>query len=368
MKTMIEMQPDVGEVAYNLIRTPGRLETQLTQNVKHKIYVLVTLALLGLPLVLAPSAGSAQQAGGTLFVLESKITLGAVNGRIDHLAFDVSRKQVFIAELENNTVGVVDLGGARLLHRISALNAPQGVGYVPSADALFVANGRDGTVRVFKGGEFSPVGRLMLGSDADNVRVDTETSRVIVGYGSGALATIDLTTRTKIKDIALAAHPESFQISARARQIFVNLPDTQSIIVVDRDTGAQIASWSTGEDRGNFAMALDEENKRVLVVFRNPPKLSARDMRTGAVVAERDTCGDVDDVFVDEKRRRVYVTCGEGFIDVLNASADYARLARTTTRPGARTSLFIPPLDRLAVAARASGSEPAELWIYRATP
>jgi len=28
----------------------------------------------------------------------------------------------------------------------------------------------------------------------------------------------------------------------------------------------------------------------------------------------------------------------------------------------------MPSLDRLAVAARASGSEPAELWIYRATP
>jgi len=350
-----------------VIRTSRRLETQLTQNVKHKIYVLVTLVLVGLTLLLAPSVGFAQQDGGTLLVLESKITLGAVNGRIDHLAFDVSRKQVFIAELENNTVGVVDLGGARLLQRIPDLNRPQGVGYVPSADALFVANGGDGTVRVFKGGEFTAVGQLMLGSDADNVRVDTETSRVIVGYGSGALAVIDPTTRTKSKDIALAAHPESFQISANARQIFVNLPETQSIIVVDLDTGGQVASWSTGGDRGNFAMALDKENKRVLIIFRDPPKLSARDMHTGAVVAERDTCGDVDDVFVDEKRRRIYVTCGEGFIDVLNAS-DYARLARITTRAGARTSVFMPPLDRMAVAARASGSDPAELWIYRATP
>jgi DNA-binding beta-propeller fold protein YncE len=365
---MIEMQPDLREVAYYVIRKPRRLETQLAQNIKHRrIYVLVSLVLAGLALVLAPSRGFAQQDSDALLVLESKITLGAVNGRIDHLAFDVSRKQVFIAELENNTVGVVDLGSARLLHRMSGLNAPQGVGYVPSADALFVANGGDGAVRVYKGGEFTPVGQLMLGSDADNVRVDTETSRVIVGYGSGALAAIDPRTRTKIKDIALAAHPESFQISASARKIFANLPDAQLIIVVDREIGGQVASWSTGGDRGNFAMALDEENKRVLVIFRNPPKLSARDMRTGAVVAERDTCGDVDDVFVDEKRRRVYVTCGEGFIDVLDAS-DYARLVRITTRPGARTSLFIPPLDRLTVAARASGREPAELWVYRAAP
>jgi len=355
-----------GDSGDNVLPKPGRLETQLAQNSKHKgIYVLV-LILAGLTLVPAPRVGFAQQ-DGALLVLESKISLEAVSGRIDHLAFDVTRKQVFIAELENNTVGVVDLDGARLLRRIPDLNRPQGAGYVPSADALFVANGGDGTVRVFKGGEFTATGRLTLGADADNVRVDAETSHVFVGYGSGALAVIDPTTRTKIKEIALAAHPESFQIRASARQIFVNLPDTQSIIVIDRDSGGQVASWSTGGDRGNFAMALDEQDKRVLVVFRNPPKLSARDMRTGAVVAEQNTCGDADDIFVDAKRRRVYVTCGEGFIDVLNAS-DYARLARITTRPGARTSLFIPPLDRLAVAARAREREPAELWIYRATP
>jgi len=333
-----------------------------------RCHLIVAVLLAGLTLGLAPSTSIAQQNGGALLVLESKIPLGTVNGRIDHLAFDVSRKLVFIAELENNTVGIVDLGGAKLLQRIYGLNRPQGVAYVPSADALFVANGGDGTVRIFKGAAFMPVAEVSLGAEADNVRIDPETSRVLVGYGSGALAIIDAATWSKIKDIPLPAHPESFQISARARRLFVNLPDVQSIVALDRESDGQDASWSTGGDRGNFAMALDEENQRALVVFRSPPKLSARDMRTGAATVERETCGDVDDVFVDAKRRRVYVTCGDGFIDVLNASADYARLDRIATRRGARTSVFIPLLDRLAVAARASENGPAELWIYRALP
>src|SRR5262249_32087086 len=81
-----------------------------------------------------------------------------------------------------------------------------------------------------------------------------------------------------------------------------------------------------------------------------------------------DTCGDVDDVFVDAKRQRVYVTCEDGYIDILNSSGDYERLDRIATRRGARTSLFMPTQNRLAVAARASEREPAELWIYRASP
>jgi DNA-binding beta-propeller fold protein YncE len=333
---------------------------------RRAFYVVVALLLTGLTLEVTPSTGLAQD--GVLLVLESKIPLGTVNGRIDHLAFDISRKQVFIAELENNSVGVVDLSSGRLLHRIMGLSEPQGVGYVPSVDMLFVANGGDGSVRMFKGGDFTPTGLQALDSDADNIRVDAETTHVYVGYGAGALAVIDPATRMKIKDIGLPAHPESFQINRATRQIFVNLPNAGSIVVLGKMGDAPHTTWSTANNQGNFAMTLDEDNQRVLVVFRNPRKLSVRDMRLGAVIAEQDTCGDVDDIFVDAKRQRVYVTCGEGFIDVFNTSGDYARLARITTRPGARTSLFIPPLDRLAVAARASGGELAELWIYRAAP
>jgi DNA-binding beta-propeller fold protein YncE len=310
----------------------------------------------------------AQEVGKGLLELEKKIPLGAVNGRIDHLAFNPSRKHAFIAELQNNSVGVVDLSSGTLLHRITGLSEPQGVGYVPSVDMLFVANGGDGTVRVFKGGDFTPTGQQALNTDADNVRVDAETAHVYVGYGAGALAVIDPARQMKIKDIELPAHPESFQISQRTQQIFVNLPNAGSIVVIGKEGDEPRVTWSTANDQGNFAMALDEESRRVVVVYRSPPKLSVRDMRDGAVIADRDTCGDVDDVFVDVKRQRFYVTCGEGFIDMFDARADYAHLARIATRRGARTSLFMPTLDRLAVAVRASGSEPAELWIYRPLP
>jgi hypothetical protein len=40
-------------------------------------------------------------------------------------------------------------------------------------------------------------------------------------------------------------------------------------------------------------------------------------------------------------------------------------LAGVTTRQGARTGLFVPELDRLVVAARASGKEGAALLVLR---
>ena len=42
-------------------------------------------------------------------VLQAKILLGDVRGRIDHVAVDLNRQRLFVAELGNDTVGVVDL-------------------------------------------------------------------------------------------------------------------------------------------------------------------------------------------------------------------------------------------------------------------
>ena len=312
--------------------------------------------------------GSGARAQQGPLQLETRIPLGSVNGRIDHLAVDLDRKHLFVAELENNSVGIVDLNNGTLLHRITGLEEPQGVGYVPTLDMLVVANAGDGSVRLFRGGDFAATAKMQLGKDADNVRVDADSKSVYVGYGAGALAVIDPANHAKIKDIALPAHPESFQISRDTQQVFVNLPDAQAIAVVDPQTGRLSQSWPIGNDRGNFAMALDDGGRRAIVVFRTPPKLSVRDMQTGAPVAERDTCGDVDDVFFDSKRQRIYVTCGAGAIDVFDARTDYAPIARVATRRGTRTSLFIPGLDRLAVAVRASDTEPAAIWVYRPVP
>jgi DNA-binding beta-propeller fold protein YncE len=272
---------------------------------------------------------------------------------------------LFVAELGNNSVAVVDLKARNLVHTIGGLREPQGVGYHPSTDTLYVANAGDGSVRIFRGSDYSEAARIDLNADADNIRLDAAADRIIVGYGSGALAVIDPVKRSKVGDIPLKAHPESFQLDAKSRRAFVNVPDAYAIAVVDLVTGQQKATWPTNDARGNFPMAIDEASSHVVVVFRNPAKLRAYSMETGKVANELDICGDSDDVFVDAKRKRFYVSCGAGFIDVIDAAGAYKRLARIPTVAGARTSLFVPELDRLFLAVRAAPGRPAEIWVYR---
>jgi DNA-binding beta-propeller fold protein YncE len=301
--------------------------------------------------------------------LESKIPLGDVSGRIDHLAVDLSRKRLFVAELGNDTVAVVDLAEGKVRNVIGGLSEPQGVGYEPTMDALYVANGRDGSVRIYRGPDYAPSGRIELGDDADNIRVDRVANQVVVGYGSGALAVIDANTFRKIADIPLPAHPESFQLEPGTPRIYVNLPAAGAIVVADRLSGQQIARWPTEVARGNFAMALRPKAAEVLAAFRDPAKLGMFASKDGAHIASLDICGDVDDLFVDQKRDRVYLSCGEGSTDVLEAKGSgYDRVARIPTVPGARTSLFVPELDRFFLAVRAAEAAPASIWVFRPMP
>src|SRR5262249_14218436 len=154
----------------------------------------------------------------------------------------------------------------------------------PSSDTLFVANARDGSVKFFEGDTYKAAGGIDLGSDADNIRIDAAAKRVIIGYGEGGLAVLDSATRNKVQNVALKAHPESFQLDSNSGRIFVNLPNARAVVVVDGTSGKQLASWPMDKG-GNFAMAVDRDRNQLLVVFRSPPQLAVFAMTDGKRIA-----------------------------------------------------------------------------------
>src|SRR6516162_10434298 len=316
---------------------------------------------------IAATEGALAQSNDAILRLEAKIPLGNVRGRIDHMAVDIDRRRLLVAELGNNTVGIVDVEQGKVLQVLAGLKEPQGVGYLPSTDTLYVANGGDGSLRLFQGPSYIANGRIDFGNDADNVRVDQAKGHVVVGYGDGALAVIDGAKHDKIAEVRLPAHPEGFQLDTGTGRAYVNLPNARGIAVADLSAGKVIAVWPVGDASANFPMAVDSDANHVLAVFRNPPKLGVFDMRNGSIGRMVDACADADDVFVDAKRHRIYVSCGTGVIDVFDAPS-YEHLSRIPTVSGARTSLFVPELDRLFLAVRAAGSNPAEIWVLRPEP
>jgi len=297
--------------------------------------------------------------------LEKTIELPDVQGRIDHMSIDVGGARLFVSALGNNTLEVVDLKSAKRLKTIGPLHEPQGVLYSPELDRLYVANGNDGSVRIFDASSYTPLKTLDYGDDADNLRYDAARKKVYVGYGSGALGEID-SEGNKVADTKLDAHPESFQLEKNSPRIYVNLPESRKVAVVDREKHTIVATWKTDLAFANYPMALDESEHRLFVVTRMPARLLVFDTKTGNIVQKLPAVGDCDDVFYDKARKRIYASGGDGEISVFqeNDADHYKESARIVTVKGARTSFFSPELDRLFLAVRRQGSQSAAIQVF----
>lgn len=299
--------------------------------------------------------------------LVQTIPLPGVEGRFDHFAFDGASSRLFVAALGNNTVEVIDVKTATRVKSLPGFREPQGIAAVPEAGLVVVANGQGDGVQLVRADDLRFGPAIRLGDDADNVRYDPSAKRVYVGYGGGAIAAVNPADAKVVGEARLSGHPESFQLERAGTRIFVNVPGAGHVAVIDRNTMKVVASWPVTGARSNYPMALDESGHRLFVGCRSPAKVLVFDTTTGKEIGGFAAVGDTDDLFFDQTRKRLYVSGGEGFLDVFQVE-DAGRASRTAhvaTAAGARTSFFLPDQDRLFLAVPHRGAQPAEIRVYQ---
>ena len=335
-----------------------------------------TVTLLFSGLVLTGGLAAAQQAPA--LIAKSPIKLTNVEGRMDHLGVDVKGQRLFATSFDNHTVEVIDLKTGRQVHTISDLNEPQGAYYDPATNRLFIACGGDGAVKIYDGTTYRLLQSTTLDLDADNVRYDARSRHIVVGYGGekflagkvsrpgggGALAILD-TNGKKTGEIALDAHPESFQLEKTGTRVFVNVPDRQEVEVADLVKRTVLARWPVTACTTNFPMSLDEAHHRLFVGCRIPARLVVFDTESGKIVASPPMVEHTDDLFFDANKGRIYVL-GEGFIDVWRQQDPdhYDRIGHIPTPADARTGLFVPDLGELFETIPHHGAQAEEIDVY----
>jgi YVTN family beta-propeller protein len=334
--------------------------------------------IVGLMLVAVPSVPSFMGQDKSPLKLIQKVPMPGVKGRLDHFGVDLEGRRLFVAALgdDQNTVEVIDLKAGKRVFSIPGQSKPQGVFYSPEFKKLFVANGTDGTCKIFSGDTFKLIANLPIGTDADHVGYDPATKYLYVGFGdakSGGLAVIDTRTNKHIADIKTDARPGGIKIEKSRPQIYVTLAGNAKLGVLDLKKREQIAAWTT-RVQANVALALDEMHHRLFDGVRDPATLIVMDTESGTEVSRLEGVSGIDDLWYDASHQRVYASGGRGFevgfvyVYQPKDADHYELVGKVPTAPGAGTSFLSPELNRLYVAAPSNDKEEAAVLVFEPQP
>ena len=305
----------------------------------------------------------------TLKLLQT-IPLKGAPGRLDHFAIDNKHARLFIANLSNNSLDIVDLKAGKLIKQIPDQKKIQGVAYAPDLDRIYVGNGIGGECNVFDGKDYKLLKSIKF-PGADNVRYLASRQLVYVGHAEKALSVIDARTYEVKATIKLPGRPEGFQLETKRPRLYMNTVDPTRLVVVDTDKNEVLNSYPIKLSDRAYPMALDEANKRIFLGMRNKPAIVIVDSENGKEVASVPIPEDIDDLFYDAKNKRLNASTGAGFLAVIRQrDADhYETLETIPTTKIARTCFFDPAGGRLYLGLpRQKGEEGPTIRVYEPRP
>src|SRR5262249_15682639 len=243
--------------------------------------------------------------------------------------------------------------------------------YAPDLDRLYVALGTGGFCNIFDGKSLNLLKTIKFMDDADNVRYDPRSRSVYVAHAEKALGVIDAEALELKTDITLPGSAEGFQIEKGRPRLYLNVPSPSQVVVIDTGKNEVVNSYLLKMAAANYALALDEANRRLFIGCRKKPMLVIMDSESGNEIASMEIPADTDDVSYDAKRKRIYASCGEGFIAIIKQTdADHYELVeKFPTVKDARTSYLDAETGRVYLGVpRQEGKAGPEIRVYEPKP
>jgi DNA-binding beta-propeller fold protein YncE len=300
--------------------------------------------------------------------LKTTIKLPNIKGGFDLMAIDTKGYRLFLAAEDNHTVEIIDLKRAKSLASLPGFNEPKWIVYRPESNRLYVSTGGDGKVTVLDATTYKVVKSFSFKEKCNNLRFDTTTQQLYVGVGEtfGSIGIIDVKNDKIINEIPLSDFPKQFELDGI--RMYVNIPSKNRIEVIDRSLNKVTTSWPVTESTENVPMALDKIH-HCLFIACEPGKFIVYNTEAGKSVSNLTISKNADGIYLDAKRSLIYISCGEGFIEVIQQKdADtYMPVDKIETVKGAGTSLFSAAFNQLFLAVPQTESNPAELQVYNTT-
>ena len=298
--------------------------------------------------------------------LTNTIVLPDVKGGFDLMAADVKGKRLFVAAQDNHTLEVIDLNAIKSLKSLPGFEEPKWVVYRPESNRLYVATALDGKVTVLDSRTFVKIKSFSFNEKCNNLRFDATKNLLYVGVGktSGSIGIIDVSKDEIVGGIALSNFPKQFELVGN--KMYVNVPESNTVEVADLQSRKVIATWPVNDAKENVPMGIDRANQRLFIGCESR-KLIVYDLITEKTITSLNISKEADGIYYDQKRSQIYISCAEGFIDVIKQVTpdSYKSISKISTLAGAGTSLFIPELDLFILAVPQTDKSNAEIRVYQ---
>lgn len=299
-----------------------------------------------------------------------------VPGRLDHMIVDRLNNRAFIAAFGNGTVEVVDLKTAQTIASITGSGKPADFVYYKKCDCVAYSTS-SGALRILDPNTLVVDAEFAVAGNADAVGLDPQNATVYVAHGGAAsheefsrISFIDVMTRKNLGEIQVeGGRLGQMVLEHHGSRGYVNNTSMNQVMVIDLSERRVVDWWKLSAAAENVSMALDEKNHRLFIGSRKPNTLVVIDTRTGATVAHLPSANDVDDIAYDATLRRIYMSGGDGLVDVFQQKEpdSYSRIARIATSVGAGTSKWVPEQSRLYVeVSPVKSSETGRILVYEA--
>ncbi|MBK5187194.1 MAG: alkaline phosphatase family protein [Gemmatimonadaceae bacterium] len=306
----------------------------------------ILISLLALLPLLSPSSVGAQHAnpGYSGFHLAARLPLGDAQGW-DYLAFEPRSRLLYISH--ERDVLVVNPASGRIVDTIRNTPGVHGIAFAPELGRGFISDGDDSSVTIFALATRRVLGRVVTGGDPDAIVFDSVSDRVFTMNADGKSTTaIDAATGKVAGTLALGGGPE-FAVADGRGHLFVNIETTSELVEIDTRTLALEHRWPVSPCATPSALSMDRARRRLFLGCRNHV-LAVVDANAGGVLQSFAIGDHVDASVFDADRRLVFVSNGDGTMNVLGERGDSLVMLDTVrTQAGAKTMAFDPSTHEL---------------------
>ena len=296
----------------------------------------MNIKLIICSLLISITSASFSQTNTSNISLIKKTIIGG-DGSWDYVSVSEQDRRVYASH--TNQVEVLNIDTHEKIGTITNTQGVHGICALPKIGKGYTTNGKTNTVSVFDIKTLKVISEIAVGDGPDALLYDEFTKQLFIFNNDGkTVSIINVVTDKLIKTFEVGGSPEA-GVSNNKGLIYLNLEDTNEIVVIDAKTLAVVKRFSLAPGIKPTGLAIDIKTNRLFSVCRKSQLMLVVNAIDGVIVAQLPIGKGVDGVVFDASNNIAVASNWEGTFTVVKQMPNdkFEVIDNVKTETGART-------------------------------